>query len=464
MRVLILAGLLILPLSSPGQDEEFRVYTEHPRLILTAQRLRLLKRERDRQTPRWRQFELLMKGSAKLPEPGFASALYYAISGDAAIGKRAVDWALGPASGSPGDLRQLALVYDWCQPVLSLKDSAALAGKIRGVIARQTGSGISAERDKILGWIATAPDGLVGAEHSEEAALQQAVRQWWRMSYAPSLADGRIALPLPDMYALLEILHAIRDNLKIDLRDAATSYFAYLPKYLVIGNYPAAYRAPENEFRIPMDSVSTAEMYSANAQPDLARAALARAAGFAMVDYDTNGLANQFLQGWLIHDRFSMMTPFGAAYEFLWANPYQPGLSYFQLPLVFHDENTGALFVRSTWDEDADWVGLYGGKAELFLEGRATLLGKTAAGNPLHMGESTVIFGRTPLQFSMEGGTVLAIGLKPRHPYLVETDDEEMSETVTDQAGTLVLQYPSSRKAGVRIHEENEGSHGKSGA
>ncbi len=46
------------------------------------------------------------------------------------------------------------------------------------------------------------------------------------------------------------------------------------------------------------------------------------------------------------------------------------------------------------------------------------------------------------------------IGLKPGQTYLVETDDEEMREAVTDHAGTLVLEYPSSRKAGVRVHEE----------
>ncbi len=67
-----------------AEDEEFRVYTEHPRLILTAQRLRLLKRERERESQRWRQFELLVKGGASLPEPGFALALYYAVSGDSA--------------------------------------------------------------------------------------------------------------------------------------------------------------------------------------------------------------------------------------------------------------------------------------------------------------------------------------------------------------------------------------------
>jgi hypothetical protein len=460
MRILVLAGLLILPLGSQTEDE-FRVYSEHPRLILTAQRLRLLKRERERESQRWRQFDLLVKSSANLPEPGFALALYYAVAVDNAAGRRAVEWALGPGD----DLRQLALVYDWCQSILSPKESAALAAKIRQVIQKRTGEGLSVQRDKILAWIAIADD----TRHSEEAPLEQTARQWWRMQYAPSLADGRTTPPLPDLYPLLEILHAVRDNLRIDLRDAAPGYFAHLANYLVMGNYPAPYRAPENEFRIPMDA---GEASRSQAQPDLNRAALARAAGLSMVSYDNNALENQFLQGWLIQDRFSLMTSFGAPYEFLWANPYQPGLSYFQLPLLFHDENSGALFVRSAWDEDADWFGLYGGEAELFHQGRVTIVDQTISGSaapkPLNMGETSVIFGRTPFRFSMEGGTVLAIGLKPRHPYLIETDDEEMRETSSDRAGTLILEYPSSRTAGVRIHEESEGvpetKHGKGGA
>ena len=185
-----------------------------------------------------------------------------------------------------------------------------------------------------------------------------------------------------------------------------------------------------------------------------------------MVAYDTNGLENQFLQGWLIQDRFLMMTPFGAPYEFLWANPYQPGLSYYQLPLVFHDPNSGALFVRSGWDEDADWFGLYAGEAELFHDGHVTVVdtsgnrlgNRGAAGSsapkPLQIGAAGIVLGRTPFQFSMEGGgTLLVIGLKPRQKYLVETDDEEMREVSTDRAGTFILKYPVGRVAGVRVHE-----------
>jgi hypothetical protein len=473
-RFVVLAFILAPSLGAQGDDNEFRVYTEHPRLILTPQRLRLLKREREGDSQRWRQFDSLVKGAGTLPEPGFGLALYYAASGDNAIGQRAVQWALSPAAD---DLRQLALVYDWCQPVLGPKESATLAAKIRQLIQKRSFDTVPVHRDKILAWIAIADDA-----HSEEAALEQAVRHWWRMEYATSLEAGPSTLALPDVYPLLEILHAIRDNLRIDLREAAPGYFAHLAKYLVMGNYPAPYRAPDNEFRIPMD---LGGMDRSQSQPDLNRAALARTAGLSMVAYDNNGLENQFLQGWLIQDRFSLLTSFGAPYEYLWANPYQPGLSYFLLPLVFHDENSGALFVRSSWEEDADWFGLYGGQAQVFHGGRVRVVNQTTSGpaaakpghlEPMQVGETSIIFGRAPFQFSTEGGTVLAIGLEPRHPYLVETDDEEMRETATDRAGTLVLEYPASRAAGVRVHEGSGGSaevkpegkpeakHGKDGA
>jgi hypothetical protein len=126
--------------------------------------------------------------------------------------------------------------------------------------------------------------------------------------------------------------------------------------------------------------------------------------------------------------------------------------------LVFHDENSGALFVRSGWDEDADWFGLYAGEAELFHDGHVTVVNQNASGSSapkaLRLGAASVIFGRVPFQFSMDdGGTILGIGLKPSEKYLIETDDEEMREVSTDRAGTFVLEYPTGRAAGIRVHE-----------
>ena len=306
---------------------------------------------------RWRQFDLLVRAAAQMREPGFALALHYAVTGEAPIGKRAVDWALGPGT----DLRQLALVYDWCQPLLSEPQAKALAAKLRRLAEQSTGNGIEATRDRVLAAIAAADDA-----HAEENALREMVTNWWRVQTAPRLADGRLVVGTPELFALFEILHATRDNMKIDLREAAPDYFRELPKFQVLANYPAPLAAPENEYRIPV--------YQGSGQPDLDRAALARAAGLSTVAYDNNALENQYLQGWLIQDRFMLQGIFGAPYEFLWANPYQPGLSYFQLPVFFHDQHSGALFLRSNWEDDAVWFGIYAGEAQLFREGRVTVL------------------------------------------------------------------------------------------
>ena len=117
-RSVILVATVLLSLPCPGQttppaaakqDEDFQVYTEHPRLFLPARRLKLLKRERERTSIRWHQFETLVAGRAPMTEPGFAWSLYYQISGREEFGKQAVQWSLGAGAT---DLRQLALVFD----------------------------------------------------------------------------------------------------------------------------------------------------------------------------------------------------------------------------------------------------------------------------------------------------------------------------------------------------------------
>jgi hypothetical protein len=448
---LVLAGCLLGQAPSlVGQtiDEEYRVYNEHPRLLLTSQRLRLLRRERDRDSMRWHQFALLVRSAAQMPEPGFALGLYFAVTGDTAFGKRAVDWALGPAT----DLRQLAMVDDWCQPVMNAAQSKALADKIRRMMEQPPEASLPSRRDRVLAGIAIVDD----EKHGEEKLLRETVRDWWRAGLAPKLAAGVTAIPHDELYALLETMHAIRDNTKIDLREDAAEYFRELPKYQILGNYPAPLAAPENEYRIPV--------YKGSVEPDVDRAALARAAGLSMVAFDNNAFENQYLQGWLIQDRFMMQGTFGAPYEYLWANPYQPGLSYFQLPVVYHDAHSGTLFVRSNWEDEAVWFGLWGGEAQLFQDGKITVLNQTvptgANPKPIAVGEASVLLGRNPMRFSMEGGTTLVVGLKARHKYLIETDDEELRETETDRVGTLVLEYPADRMAGVRIVEAKGGSDG----
>ena len=432
---------LLLAGAALGQDENVRVDTPHPRLFLTAQRLRRLRRERERQSLRWNQFNLLMAGKAPMPEPGFAGALYYQVAGDTASGRQAIAWALGPAT----DLRQLALVFDWCQDLLGDAQSKTLAAKIaRGIQLSRRDTSVAAVRSRLLA--AVALSGHLPAVPENE--LSAVLHQWWRGAILPALKSGRLALTRDDSYPLMEILHAVRDNLIVDLREDAPQFFSDLPNVQILSYYPATYPAGENEYRIPAGPHPAAE-------PDLRRAALSRAAEFAMIAYDSNAPGSQILQGWLLNDNFLLRGTFGAPYEFLWANPYQPGLSFHQAPLVFHDRQFGRLFARSSWEESAAWLGSFRGELQLFHEGAVTSLDPRAAEEPLDLGRAIVVFAAGARKFTVKAPdktSVFVVGLEPRRRYLIEIDDEEMAEAQTDPGGILEIDVPHDVEIGVRLH------------
>jgi hypothetical protein len=374
-----------------------------------------------------------------MPEPGFSGALYYQITGDAGAGRRAVDWALAPASQ---DLRQLAVVFDWCGPVMTPTQLAQLGAKIeRAVTAAPPANGNELPRDstRAIAAIAIAdrfPD------HGE-AVLTPIVRRWKVL--AQGLESGQASIPRPDIYALFEMLHAIRDNLKIDLREDARRYFRELPLDHMASHYPAAFRAPENDYHVPV--------FVRDGDPDVTEAALSRAAELSMVAFDSNEAGNQYLQGWLMQDRFVMRGALGAPYEFLWANPYQPGLSYSQAPLVIHDPVSGHLFARTSWDEDATWIGFFDGHLQLFRDGRIVVLRAGAATDPVRVGDTAVfsVGNQDATKFHVDTLETFVMGLAPHSTYDVEIDDEELSEGETDRGGTLLLKLAAGTDAGVRI-------------
>ena len=440
LAVAALAGLA--PSIAPSQEESLRVDAAHPRIFLGARRLRLLRRERERQSLRWNQFHLLMAGKAPMPEPGFAQALYYRVSGSSEAGQQAVAWALGAGA----DLRQLALVFDWCQDILTEAQSKTLAAKLaRGIQQSRRDSSVSAVRSRLLAAVALSghlPD-------VPEREIEQVVRKWWEGEILPAINSGREAVARDDAYALMEILHVVRDNFNQDLREAAPRFFTDLPMVQLLSYYPATFPAGENDYRIPAGP-------HASGQPDLRRAALSRAAEFSMVAYDSNAPGSQILQGWLMNDHFLLRGTFGAPYEFLWANPYQPGLSYFQAPLVVHDSLFGRLFVRSNWDESAAWLGFFSGELQMFQDGGVTVLDPRAAAEPLDLGRAVILFGAHTQKFKVAAAgkePVFVVGLKPRQNYLIEVDDEELSEQQTDPGGILAVDVPHDIEVGVRLLE-----------
>lgn len=436
MRLLVLLGLLTLVPSAFAQtsDEDLKVYSDHPRLLLSKQRLRLLRRERERQSDRWQQLELLLKGNAQFPEAAFARALQYQVTNEADACKRAVS-AVG------NDARQAAFVFDWCYDALAVGQKAQLAARLKTAVDSK-GSDIASVRTRVLAAIALADtDGFDARD-----TLTQVVNTWWRKQIAVELESGKRVVGPADLYPVMELLHAIRDNTGVELRESAPHYFKQVPAMQLLSYYPATFPTPENDFHIPA--------FTGKGEPDLRIAALSRVAELSIVAYDNNATESQFLQGWLLHDRFSLKGVFGAPYEFLWANPYQPGLSFFHMPLRLHDEKTGRLFLRSTWEEDATWLGCFERQIQLFEGGQIKLILLENRKSPLAIGDSVVMQGQPKMRFSIPADSpanLFILGLQPRVRYLVEVDDEELNEGSSDVGGILSILSTRKDQRGARI-------------
>ncbi|HKE23240.1 MAG TPA: hypothetical protein VKB88_12825 [Bryobacteraceae bacterium] len=445
----IAASLLLLTAGlSPllAADEPIVVSTDHPRLFLRPQRLRLLRRERERQSMRWQQFEALVGGNAPMTEPGFALALYYEVSSDQSAGRKAIAWALSP---SASDLRQLALVYDWCQPLLSDMEKRSLAARVlKGITDPPADDSISTERSRALAAVALFDEVPQGPQHE----LERLAYTWWRNKIARVAQSGRNPVPREDAYPLMELLHAFQDNANVDLRETARGYFKDFPIDHLMSYYPAPFQGAENDFYVGA--------MRRPADPDLRLAALSRAADLAMVAYDVNGPESQVIQGWLMHDRYLMRGAFGTPYEFLWANPYQPGLSYYNVPLVFYNSDLGRLYARSSWEDNAEWFGMFDGVMQRFADGHPTALNPQGALDPIDLHEAVICFARAaaggrPIRLKLEDEEpVFVVGLEPHKLYSIEVDDEEMFEAAADPGGILELDdVPSGREIAVRIAE-----------
>jgi hypothetical protein len=374
-----------------------------------------------------------------MPELGFSSALYYQVSGDQATGRRAVEWGK-----SATDLRQLALVFDWCQDLMSPAERKQAAGRLSRTISESAPvKNVASVRSRLLAAMAlNDEDSRLASRIANEAY------SWWRQEIAPALRQGRAVIPRQASYELMELLHVLRDNTMAELRETAPKFFQLLPSIHLVSYYPATYPAPENDYRIPAQR--------GGGEPSLRRAALARASELAMVAYDTNAPEHQMLQGWLMHDNYMLRGTFGAPYEFLWANPYQPGLSYFHLPLVFHDDVFGQLFIRSSWEESAMWLGYFEGELQLFKDGKITVLNAALTQGPLSLEPAVVYFGGNARRFDAlvgENEQVFVLGLAPRRRHDIEVDGHEIIERRTDPGGVLRVDVPPNVKAGVLIRE-----------
>ena len=303
MRIVPLALLLAMlsGLTAAAADE---TVPPEPKLLLTSKLSKRLMRDRERNTPRWVNFENRVKSVPDSSERGFELALYFAITKDASRGHEAVAWAIGHAK----ETRQRALVLDWCGELATSEERAALSVDSPVLPAMTSFQG---RRDCLFSHLASGRDtAMCSGQDLETASLAR---------------DGA------ELYAACEYFFARRMSGEVDQRRQNPQFFQHLPVEFLLARKPQELERPDW---------------------------LSHAAALALVTLDPNLEASQFLQGWAVEDRHTLHDGPGVAYELLWADPYLPGIAYQNLDPWLYQLETATLLARSDWNADACWVSI----------------------------------------------------------------------------------------------------------
>ena len=303
--VFFLVMAMLLAVSGASAQEESPGF----QLLLTPKLLKRLKRDRERATVRWSNFEQRVQTVADSPERGFELGLYYAVTGDEARGKEAIGWAL-----AHGNARQAALVLDWAGELATPDQKRALAQ----AGPTQT-AGVTGLRDRLFRGLVTDSLDPLKTEPLTRSVLDNLRRL--------DLSDGE------NLYAAVEYLLTVRAAERSDPRKADPRFFRQLPKELLLSLRPEQAEHPDWK---------------------------THAAALALVALDPNLENSQFLQGWASEGQQTIREGPGVAYEFLWADPYLPGISYQNMDPWTYDE-AGRLFARANWEPNACWVAIAGG-------------------------------------------------------------------------------------------------------
>ena len=431
--------LLLLPTPALPQAE-YRIYEEHPRLLINPQRIDRLRKDAARQSARWRHLKTLIDNGASFPEAPLVRALQFQVLNDEEAGRQAVTWAVESAAasalGDPENLRLAAIVLDWCYQLFTDEQKTATAealGKSAETLLAKPNVGIDTVRGAVLAAAAAAGDWA-----GSEALLGTFIERRWRQSIAPALRRGELLDRGYEIIAVMEICHVIRRNLELDLWKGTRAAFDTLPRHLMLGYYPQPIETAQGVFRDPA-ARSTHEF-------DPARESMLRRIGeMLLVAYNVSWDDYRFLQGWLRHDAFILKTPLGAPYEFLWVNPYLPGLSYSSSTLFSHDELRGRLFVRGGWEEGDVWLGYINGELQIFADGKRYLVRHEDRQAPLGLAGTIVVFGRVPMSIKFkapEGERIFVVGLGDQQPVRAKIGRKGFQVYEPGRGGILRFENP----------------------
>jgi len=381
----------LLPLAASARAQaEYRVYEDHPRIFLEPERLVRLRRDVDRQSLRWQALHEMIQTGAAFEEQPLVDALLYQTEGDARAGRRAVQWCLASAPdgvGSSAELRMLALAYDWCHDLFDPADKSAVGGAMASAIedvVPRANLGPGLIRAAILGSIA-----LAGDWDGSEAALGALLETHWEADIRPGLEDGRIADDAGAMIAALEAGLAVRHNLDRDLLKPGFAALRALARCRLLSYYPADIETAEGRMRRP-------SRFGPDEAAARLQAPLDRIVEMLTVAYEANLREFQFVQGWIRDEAYLPRSTLLAPYEFLWVNPYLPGLTAESSPLIAHDSVRGRLFGRSTWEWPTTWIGYSEGRLEILAGGELSTTESMGGLSPVFFEEAVVVPLRPP--------------------------------------------------------------------
>ncbi len=365
MLARLLSLFLLLSCLPLWPQAEYRVYNDHPRIWLDESRLMRVKRDAERDTSRWNRLKELLAQPEQLQEPAFAEALAYQAGGNEAWGRAAVEWALGAAErnfSEAGDLRQGSLVFDWCQPLLNDEERTKIATGLATAItaeANASESNLLRTRDALLASIAVS-----GTWPGAEEATGKLLNQDWKARLVPEMETGKAADRAEELQAALEICFAVRHNLDRDLWGESPQAFRDVALARILSYLPEDIETKEG--RVHRPSVTPT-----GSDPET-EAIVGRVAEMTLVGYDSRSRSSQFLQGWLRNDAYTLRGGYGAPYEFLWLNPYLPGLSPTSGPQSAYDPIRGRFFARNGWGPDGLWLGFFDGNLLRYEGGALT--------------------------------------------------------------------------------------------
>ncbi len=432
-----IALLLVMASNLAFAQAEYKVYNDHPRIWLESRRLQRLRKDVERESERWRNLRRLIEADVVFPEEPFVRALQFQAAGDEKAGRQAVAWArerAGHGFNQAVDLRLAAIVFDWCYDLLALGERSSLAaamGAAAASLASQSEVDLGAFRSGMLALTAVAGDW-----ERAPAVIESLMERHWKPGLFPAVEAGDAIDRPADLAALAEIAHVTRHNFEIEFWGRASTFFQALPLVSILQYYPGFVETPEGLFRQAARPV--------DAKPNvIPEASYSRLAEMIFVGYENTVGNYPFLQGWLRHDSFTLVSPLGAPYEFLWVNPYLPGLSYFSAPLVVHDKLRGRVFARAGWQDEDLWVGYLDGEFQIFADRERHVIRPDDKQPPLVFPGAAVVLARVPMSFKVtvpEGEAIYLVGLVEGQTYRVRTNRSQFLDYKAGGGGIIVLE------------------------